>query len=219
MDFKQLLGFLKKLQDNNTKEWFDAHKKQYESLRQEWLSYVTHLIQATGSFDPDIIGLEAKNCIFRINRDVRFSKDKSPYKSNFAVSLSKGGKKTEFCGYYLHIQPGECFIGGGAYAPMPDKLAAIRQEVDYNLEEFTGIITAKEFKAQFTSLSGDKLSRPPKGYEADNPAIDLLKHKDFMAYKKISETQLMDKNFDKELLKSFKAMKPLNDFLNRAIEH
>lgn len=219
MEFKPLLDFLKKLQKNNNKEWFDAHKKEYDSLRKEWLAYVSQLIKSTAAFDPDIAPLEAKNCIFRINRDIRFSQDKSPYKNNFGMSLSKGGKKTEFCGYYLHIQPGECFVAGGAYSPMPDKLAAIRQEVDYNLDEFQKIVSAKDFKALFGALSGDKLSRPPKGYEQDNPAVEFLKHKSFLAYKKISEKELLDKSFEKELLKTFKAMKPLNDFLNRAINH
>jgi uncharacterized protein (TIGR02453 family) len=219
MEFKPLLDFLKKLQKNNDKEWFDAHKKEYDGLRKEWLAYVSQLIKSTASFDPDIAPLEAKNCIFRINRDVRFSLDKSPYKNNFGMSLSKGGKKTEFCGYYLHIQPGECFVAGGAYSPMPDKLAAIRQEVDYNLDEFQKIVSAKDFKAQFGVLSGDKLSRPPKGYDAENPAVEFLKHKSFLAYKKITEKDLQDKGFEKDLLKTFKTMKSLNDFLNRAINH
>jgi uncharacterized protein (TIGR02453 family) len=218
MNVKPLLEFLKKLEKNNHKEWFDAHKKEYDALRKEWISFIQTVITGAATFDPDIAHLEAKNCIFRINRDVRFSKDKSPYKTNFGASMSKGGKKSEMCGYYIHLQPGECFIAGGAYAPMPEKLAAIRQEIDYNHEEFKKIVSSKSFREHFGSLSGEQLSRPPKGYEADNPAIGFLKHKSFLAYKKISDKEAMSDAFEKEILKIFRAVKPLNDFLNTAID-
>ncbi|MES2780688.1 MAG: DUF2461 domain-containing protein [Bacteroidota bacterium] len=217
MDFKHLLDFLTRLNKNNNKEWFDANKKEYEALRKEWIAFVADSIQAFGAFDPKLLALEPKQCIFRINRDIRFSKDKSPYKNNFGMSLTVGGKKDEFCGYYLHIQPGACFIAGGAYQPMPDKLAAIRQEIDYNFDSFKKIVTAKEFKAQFGALSGDKLSRPPKGYDAENPAVDYLKHKGFIAQKKLDDKTIMDKNNMKELVKSAKTMKPMIDFLREAI--
>lgn len=217
MDFKHLLDFLTRLSKNNNKEWFDAHKKEYEALRKEWIDFVSEGIQAFGTFDSAMLDLDPKKCIFRINRDVRFSKNKDPYKNNFGMSLSSGGKASDFCGYYLHIQPGECFIAGGAYQPMPEKLAAIRQEIDYNLDAFQKILSAKEFKSQFGSLSGDKLSRPPKGYDADNPAVEYLKHKGFIAYRKVDDKALMDPNFMKEFVRSGKAMKPLIDFLNEAI--
>lgn len=216
MDFKQLLGFLKNLEKNNNKEWFDANKKQYESVRKEWIDFVGSVIKKAGAFDPAIQHLDPKKCIFRINRDIRFSKDKSPYKNNFGMALSSTGVKEEFVGYYLHIQPGKSFIAGGAYVPMPDKLAAIRQEIDYSFDEFKKIVSAKAFKDAFGNLSGEKLSRPPKGYEADNPAIEFLKHKSFIAEQPISDKQLMDSDFDAHLIKTLKAMKPLNDFLYRA---
>lgn len=217
MDFKHLLDFLSRLHQNNNKEWFDAHKKEYEALRKEWIAFVGDSIQAFGAFDQKLLSLEPKQCIFRINRDIRFSKDKSPYKNNFGMSLTVGGKKEEFCGYYLHVQPGGCFIAGGAYQPKPDKLAAIRQEIDYSFETFQKIVTAKSFTSQFGALSGDQLSRPPKGYDAENPAIEYLKHKGFIAQKKLDDKTLLDKNFMKELVKPAKAMKPLIDFLREAI--
>lgn len=217
MDFKSLLTFLKGLQKNNNKEWFDANKKTYEGIKKDWLAFVADAIEEVGRFDKDIAVLEAKNCIFRINRDVRFSNDKSPYKNNFGMSLSKGGKKAEFCGYYLHVQPGGCFLAGGAYVPMPDKLAAIRQEIDYNAEEFVGIVTDKKFKKFFGKLSGEALQRPPKGYEADNPMIQFIKQKSFLAEYKLTDEDLMDGRFAEKMIEVFKAMQPLNEFLNRAI--
>lgn len=219
MDFKHLLDFLSRLSKNNNKDWFDAHKKEYESLRKEWIDFVSESIQAFGAFDPAMLELDPKKCIFRINRDVRFSKNKDPYKNNFGMSLSSGGKASDFCGYYLHIQPGECFIAGGAYQPMPDKLAAIRQEIDYNFAAFHKIVLDRNFIAQFGSLSGDKLVRPPKGYDTDNPAVEYLKHKGFIAYRKVDDKTLLDKNFMKELITSGKTMKPLIDFLNQAISN
>ncbi len=217
MDFKALLTFLKGLEKNNNKEWFDANRKTYEGLRKEWIAFVEQMINEVGKFDKDVAILEPKQCIFRINRDIRFSNDKSPYKVNFGMSLSKLGKKDNFCGYYLHIQPGGSFAAGGTYMPMPDKLAAVRQEIDYNPEQFVKIVTDKTFKKWFDKLGGESLQRPPKGYEADNPMIQFIKHKSFLAEHKWSEKELQAVDFEKQLVQSFKAMAPLNEFLHGAM--
>lgn len=217
MEIQKLLQFLNNLQENNHKDWFDLHKKEYDKLRADWIELAANIIKQTANFDDDVKELDPKKCIFRINRDVRFSKNKDPYKNNFGISLSKGGKTTDFCGYYIHIQPGESFIAGGSYQPMPDKLAAIRQEIDYNFEEFKSILEHKEFVKHFGLLTGDKLQRPPKGYDAENPAIEFIKHKGFLAFLKIDDKNLTEKELLKHCLSAFKAMKPLNDFLNRAI--
>ncbi len=218
MDFKRLLDFLNRLSKDNTKEWFDANKKEYETLRKEWVVFVGDCIAAIGSFDKRFAGLDPKKCIFRINRDIRFSKDKSPYKNNFGMSLSLNGKKDEFCGYYLHIQPNNCFIAGGSYMPMPDTLAKIRQEIDYNLPAFEKIVLAKDFKSLFGEISGEKLVRPPKGYEAENPAFEYLKLKGFIAERKITQKELTDPAFMKTLTGTTKSIKPLIDFLAAAIQ-
>jgi uncharacterized protein (TIGR02453 family) len=216
MDFKHLLNFLSQLAKNNNKEWFDAHKKEYETLRKEWITFVGDAIQTVGSFDSGILSLEPKKCIFRINRDIRFSNDKSPYKNNFGMSLNPAGKGSDFCGYYLHIQPGNCFIAGGAYMPSPDRLAAIRQEIDYNFVGFQKIVSAKSFINNFGTLSGEKLVRPPKGYESDNPAIDYLKHKGFIAQRSITDKELCGPELMTLFSKTTLAIKPLVDFLNQA---
>jgi uncharacterized protein (TIGR02453 family) len=218
MNFKNLFAFLKELKKNNNKEWFDAHKKEYDALRKEWLDYVADMIKAVGKFDEDILSLEPKNCIFRINRDVRFSANKDPYKTNFSLVLQKGGKKSQSSGYYLHVEPGGCFVAGGAWQPMPDVLSAIRQEIDYNEKEFRKVVTDKSFVKHFGKLGGDVLQRPPKGYEADNPAIEFIKHKSFIAQSKITDKEALDPAFMKAVAERFKAMKPMHDFLNRAID-
>ena len=217
MEIQSLLQFLTNLQENNHKDWFDLNRKEYDQLRADWIQLAANIIKQTADFDDDVTELDPKKCIFRINRDVRFSKNKAPYKNNFGISLSKGGKNTDFCGYYIHLQPGESFIAGGSYQPMPDKLAAIRQEIDYNFDEFKSIIEHKEFVKHFGTLTGDKLQRPPKGYDAENPAIEYIKHKGFLAFLKIDDKNLTEKELSKHCLSAFKAMKPLNDFLNRAI--
>ncbi|MES2689485.1 MAG: DUF2461 domain-containing protein [Bacteroidota bacterium] len=218
MNFKELFTFLKNLEKNNNKEWFDAHKKEYDALRKQWLEFVGEAIKNMGKVDTDLLELEPKNCIFRINRDVRFSANKDPYKNNFSMILQKGGKKSESGGYYLHIQPGGCFIAGGAWQPMPDKLAAIRQEIDYHASDFVKIVTDKNFVKHFGKLGGEVLQRPPKGYEADNPMIQFIKHKSFIAECKMSDKEVMDPDFIKVMTEKFKAFKPLQDFLNRAID-
>lgn len=217
MDLKQIIVFLTQLQENNNKEWFDANRNTYEKAREEWIKFATESITAVGEFDKDIALLEPKKCIFRINRDVRFSKNKDPYKNNFGLSLNNGGKREDFCGYYLHLQPGASFIAGGAYAPMPDKLAAIRQEIDYNAKEFLEIVNDKNFKKHFGTLGGETLQRPPKGYEADNPMVDFLKHKSFIGQYTLTDKELFAPDFMKNMVEKFKALQPLIAFLNRAI--
>ncbi|MFN9518686.1 MAG: DUF2461 domain-containing protein, partial [Bacteroidota bacterium] len=177
MDFKSLLSFLSRLSKNNTKEWFDAHRTEYDALRKQWLVFAQDMIHKTAAMDAHIAQLEPKQCIFRINRDIRFSKNKQPYKTNFGLSLSKTARRDDFCGYYLHVEPGKSFAAVGSYMPEPHILAAIRQEIEYNADSFQKIVTARSFKNAFGKLDGEQLTRPPKGYDADNAAIEWLKYK------------------------------------------
>lgn len=216
MDLKKVIGFLRQLNKNNNKVWFDLHRKEYELLRKQWIELAQMLIDAVGKFDPSVTSVEPKDCIFKINRDVRFSKDKSPYKTNFGIAINKGGKKAPFCGYYLHIEPSNCFIAGGAYMPEAAMLAAIRQEIDYNTDAFKKIISDKTFKKLFGSLSGEKLARPPKGYDASNPAIEYLKYKSFLAEMKLDEKSIGSETMGKTIIQGFRAMQPLVAFLQEA---
>lgn len=213
------LKFLKQLAKNNRKEWFDEHRKTYEAAKAEFEAVVKSVIDKSLVFDKLLVGLEAKKCLFRINKDVRFSKDKSPYKLNMGASINPGGKKSMIAGYYLHIEPGKSFLAGGTWQPMPDVLAAIRQEIDYNGKDFRKILAAKDFKAYFGGLSDeDKLKTAPKGYEKTHPDIDLLQHKSFVVVHEITDAQVMDKNFPAYAAKVFKAMLPLNSFLRNCGE-
>jgi uncharacterized protein (TIGR02453 family) len=217
MNFRKLLSFLTNLSENNNKPWFDAHKTEYDELRKEWLAFIQTCIVEFGKIEPAIAHFEAKDCVFRINRDVRFSANKDPYKNNFAMILQQGGKKSPFGGYYLHIQPGNSFIAGGVWQPDSEQLSAIRQEIDYNAKDFVNVVTNKNFVKHFGKLSGEVLQRPPKGYEADNPMIQFIKHKSFLAEYALSDDEVQDPKFNVLLLEKFAAMKPMNDFLNGAI--
>lgn len=215
------LKFLKDLKKNNNKEWFEKNRKIYEAAKADYLNFVANIIKELQKKDASITGLDAKQCVFRINRDVRFSKDKSPYKSNMGASFNKGGKKVMNAGYYFHLEPGACFIAGGLWMPMPPKLKKIRQEIDYNFNEFKHIINNKKFKTTFKDLSRNKeyvLSRPPKDYEITNPAVEYLKLKSFIVSVKINDEDLLQKNFIKKVITVFETMCPLIYFLNKAIE-
>ena len=215
-----ILNFLRSLKKNNNKEWFDANRKTYEAAKKEVQDFTTALIKELSKSDPSIAHLTYKDCLFRINRDVRFSKDKSPYKTNFGIYICAGGKKSMMAGYYLHLEPGASFIGGGLYMPMPPQLAKIRQEIDYNFEEFKKIISAKSFVKHYGGLhdGDDKLSRVPKGYEVDNPAAEYLKHKSFIVMKALSDKEILDKTLMPESIKAFQALKPLIDFMNMGLD-
>ncbi|MBP6430166.1 MAG: DUF2461 domain-containing protein [Ferruginibacter sp.] len=214
------LTFLSQLNKNNNKPWFDANRKKYEAAKTDFLQLVEKTIQVIGTFDNSIITLEPKKCIFRINRDVRFSKDKSPYKNNMGASFNKGGKKIQNAGYYLHVEPGKSFIAGGIYMPMPPELNKIRQEIDYNFIDWKTIVENKPFKKIFTNgIEGiETLQRPPKGYDENNPAITYLKMKSYIASVELKNTELTDKKMLKTIETVCKQLKPMLDFLNTAIE-
>ena len=216
------LKFLKDLKKNNNKPWFDANRKRYEEAKADFANFIQQVIDLYGKKDKSIASLKAKDCMFRINRDVRFSKDKSPYKTNFGASINKGGRKAmNTAGYYFHLEPGQLFVGGGLYQPMPPELNKVRQEVDYCFDEFKKIISSKKFKTVYKDLDKSKeftLSRVPKGYEADNPAADYLKLKSFIAFRLLSDKDATSKPLLKITVDSFKTLSPLINFLNRATE-
>lgn len=216
------LNFLKQLSKNNNKPWFDAHRKEYEAAKNDYIGFIQKIINGVGKFDAPVGLLDAKKCIFRINRDVRFSKNKAPYKTNMGASFNKGGKKIMTGGYYFHLEPGnKSFIAGGIYMPEPAHLAKLRQEIDYNWAAFKKIITNKTFTSLFGDLSRDEdmvLSRPPKGYEANNPAIEYLKLKSFIVSTPVKDAELTGKDLEKKTLNAFKTMFPLIQFVNTAVE-
>jgi uncharacterized protein (TIGR02453 family) len=215
------LKFLKDLKKHNTREWFEKNRKAYEAAREDFAFLIDNVIKGLGKKDKGIATLAAKECMYRINRDVRFSKNKAPYKNNMAASLISGGKKSTNAGYYIHIQPGgESFVGGGRYMVEPDMLKKIRQEIDYSWDEFSKIIQNKKFKACYGELErgeGMSLSREPKGYEKDNPAIEYIKLKSWVATTPLTDADLTGKGLVKKITVALETLQPLIAFLNHAL--
>jgi uncharacterized protein (TIGR02453 family) len=218
---KSTLTYIKNLTVNNNKAWFDENRAPFEAAKLDFEKLVQDIITTFGKTDPDIGPLNAKDCIFRQYRDIRFSKDKTPYKHHMGASFDRGGKKSGFAGYYLHIEPGnKSMAGGGIWMPEGEQLKKIRQEIDYNWKEFEEIINNVEFKNTFGELEqGEyKLSREPKGYDKDNPAIEYLKLKSVVATQTLTDAELVSNNLLKKIVSSFAALVPLIKFINRSLE-
>jgi uncharacterized protein (TIGR02453 family) len=214
---KSTFDFLKSLKKNNNKEWFDRNKDKYLAAKEDIENLVATLIKAFSKFDKKLAGLQPKDCTFRIYRDVRFSKDKRPYKTNMGASINPGGKKMEEAGFYLHIEPGQCLLAGGRWMPSADHLKMIRQEIDYNGKNLKKILNGKDFKKYYGDLDTEyKLSRPPKGYDKDHPDIELLKLNSYIAWHDFKDAEVLSKKFIAEAAKGAKIMKPFLDFLNTA---
>ena len=216
------IKFLKDLKKNNNKPWFDKTLKVYEEAKADFARFIQAVIDQHGKKDVSIKNLVAKDCMFRINRDIRFSKDKTPYKTNFGASINKGGKKAfGSAGYYFHLEPGTSFAGGGLYGPTPEELKKTRQEIDYNFADFKKIIGAKKFKSVYGDLDKSaefQLSRVPKGYEPGNPAAEYLRLKSYIAMIKVSDADLASKKLVKKTVAVFEALQPLIEFINHSME-
>jgi uncharacterized protein (TIGR02453 family) len=213
---KATLDFLNDLKINNYREWFQANQTAYKDAKNNVESFVQELLNEIVTFDPILKGLEVKNCLFRINRDVRFSHDKSPYKTNFGAFIVRGGKKNgdKFAGYYFHIEPGSSMIAGGAYVPPSPWLTAIREKINDETDDFLSIINDKNFVKYFGALEGEKLKSAPKGYPSDHPHIELLKMKSFLAMKEVTDEKVLSPGYFRFVVEGFRIMKPLNDFLS-----
>jgi uncharacterized protein (TIGR02453 family) len=210
------IKFLEQIAKNNNKPWFDKHKEDYAAVKEDFEALVTEVLAGLAESDDIYKEQQAKDCIMRIYRDVRFSKDKTPYKVNLGAGFSKGGRKFPSAGYYLHIEPGgKTFAGGGMWQPEAPKLKAVRQEIDYGYKDFSAIVNDKKFKKTFGEVDGEKLIKLPKGYAEDNPAIEYLKLKSFTVGHNFQDDDLTKKGLAKKIVDTYKTMKPFIDFLNR----
>lgn len=216
---KKTFQFLQDLKNNNNRDWFNSNKHRFESAKDEFEKFIGGLILQISKFDPGIGELEPKRCIFRIYRDTRFSKDKTPYKINLGAHLAAHAEKPhDRAGYYIHLEPANTFLAGGAYLPPSPWLKAIRQSIDRNGKEFQKILNSANFKKYFGEMEGDKLKTKPKDYPEDHPFIELLKYKSFLAVHKLSDKEAMDTDFLKHSVQVFKALKPFDDFLNNSLD-
>ncbi|NOT75583.1 MAG: DUF2461 domain-containing protein [Cyclobacteriaceae bacterium] len=218
MDFAHIFKFLQSLAKNNDRVWFEKNKPTYLQAKDNFEMFVGKFLDELIRFNPEFATLNPKKLPFRIYRDVRFSKDKSPYKTNMGAGFSPNGKLVQEPGYYLHIQPGGSFFAGGIYMPDASNLAKIRQEIDYNGDKLDKILKDKKLKKWYKGMDDiDKLKTMPKGYAKDHPRIELLKNKSFIVSHYFTDSQVKDKKFIKQLAEAAKALKPMNEFLKEAI--
>ena len=217
MTLEYTFDFLKALAKNNTREWVQENKKNYTKAKDEFAAFIEQIIQEIAAFDDSVQGLQPKECIFRLNRDVRFSKDKSPYKLHFGAAIMEGGRKSPNPTYYLHIEPGKSFLAGGIYMPEAESLKKIRQEIDYNPSELKDIVSANSFVNTFGKMTGEQLKTAPKGYPKDHPNIELLRFKSFLASRELKDAQVLDPGFSSKVIEDFKVLYPFNRYFAVAI--
>jgi uncharacterized protein (TIGR02453 family) len=217
----QTLFFLDDLKVNNNRDWFLANKKRYDVYKKEYHQLIADLLQVMKPKDAALEMLEVKNCTFRINRDIRFSKDKSPYKTHMGIWLRSGSVHSEAPGYYVHIEKDASFVGGGLYCPLPEQIQKMRKEINFFYDDLQTLLNEKSFKANYGALNREgntTLKNPPRGYEKDHPAIEYLKLKSYTATQKISNSELTESDFVAKISQKLLALKPLNDFINRALK-
>ncbi|NTV25259.1 MAG: DUF2461 domain-containing protein [Chlorobiaceae bacterium] len=215
------LDFLRSLKENNNREWFQAHKPLYESAYGDYFDTVARMVASIASFDAEIAAIlpDPKSCIMRIYRDTRFSKDKTPYKTGFFAYVSAGGRKGPLAGYYLHLEPGASFAGGGLYMPEAKILEKTRIAIDTGFPEWVSIVTEPDFSDNFPAgvLPSGSTKRPPKGYDSTNPALEFLRYKGYYTQKFFSDGEVTAPEFPETLAETCRAVMPMVRFLNRAI--
>ncbi|MFN6946529.1 MAG: DUF2461 domain-containing protein [Cytophagaceae bacterium] len=213
---ERLFEFLHGLKENNHKDWFHANKSTYDELRKNFEETVGELITMISATDPHIGITDPRDCMFRINRDIRFSKNKTPYKTHMSAFISYEGRKSSGPGYYFHLEPGNSMFGAGVYLPEAAKLEKIRYEIDYNGAAFEEILNNPAFKKRFGELEEVKLKRPPKGFSEDHPFIHLLKYKSFFSFRKYSDDEVMKNKFMSSIKDDIKLLYPYNQFFYKS---
>lgn len=212
-----VLEYLSDLAANNNREWFHANKQQYDHARKAYLAEVQKVIDLLQFDDPRLSGLEAKDAMFRIFRDIRFSNDKTPYKTHFGAYMARGGRKSREAGYYLHVGHDEMFLAAGVHSPEKEDLHAIRQEILYRPEVFKKILNER-LKKGYTTYEKDKLVKGPVGFPKDSPHIEYLRYKHFLLSYPLSTGELAAENATTQVAGRFRELVPFTNFLNTALE-
>ncbi len=209
---KSTLNFLNRLSKNNNREWFNEHKEKYLAAHENIIAFAASLLTEMQKHDK-IETLSGKDSLMRIYRDTRFSKDKTPYKKYFAGRFKRATKKLRG-GYYFQIGPGKSLAAGGFFAPSPQDLLRTRKDIDLNFADWKKMLAHKSLLKTFKEMKGEKIATAPKGFSKDNPAIDLLNHKQFYFERKFSDEEVLDVNFLKELNQTFKNLRPYFDYMS-----
>lgn len=212
--------FLKELEHNNNREWFTGRRSQYIEIRESFIGFLEGIYARLIALDPELAGIDLRKSLFRINRDIRFSEDKSPYKTTIAAAIIAGGRRnfSEYAGYYLHLENGNSLAAGGAYMPPSPWITAIRAKIDNEPDRFRSIINDRNFTGKFGTIEGERLKGAPRGYSSDNKNIELLRYKSYLAVRNFSESEVLSDEFEMLFLETARALKPLNDFVNESLK-
>jgi len=214
---EKVIQFLQELSENNNREWFNKNKQAYNESKEKILFLTEVLINEISKFDPSVRGVAPKDCMFRIFRDVRFSKDKRPYKTNFGSFISKGGRKSMNPGYYFHVEPNSSFVGGGVYMPPAEPLRAIRNYMAEHADDFLEITSRPEFKKYYPEMYDHQLKTAPKGFPKDHEFISLLRYKSYVFSKPIDNDMLISDEFVEHIVNAFEQLHKVNLFLSEAL--
>ncbi len=216
-DLRPVLDFAAALKLNNNRPWFMEHRDEYESARLNFEIFVSALIGELSKSDP-LGGITPKDCIFRLNRDLRFTKDKTPYKPYMSAYIAPGGRKSRLLGYYVHLEPGNVMLAGGMYEPEPQQLNAFREAISRNSRPFREILADTTFREYFGGVGGERLKTIPRGFTADHPDADLLRLKTITVTRRLAESDVVSPPFFETTINTFRAMKPFLDYLQNFIQ-
>lgn len=216
---KKVFEFLRRLEKNNNREWFAEHKGEYQDVKQIIDLKAQEFIDLVASIDPRASVFTPKDVTYRIYRDTRFSHNKDPYKSHVGIFVCPPfGKKSLFSGYYLHLEPGNSFIGGGNYGLPSSLLRALRKDIYDNIEEYLSIVESDEFKQYFSYVGEEKLKTAPSGFDKNWEYIEYLRPKDFSVWHRLTDREITSANGIQSLLPIITQAKRLNDFINFTLE-
>lgn len=218
MNISVIFHFLEELSVNNNREWFQQNKHKYEEARSEFEKLIASIISTISLFDEDIRSVEVKDTTYRIHRDIRFSADKTPYKTHLGAYINAKGKKSQHCGYYVHIEPGNCLLAGGSICPPPKLLKEIRRAIYENIDEYRLIVEDVEFKKYFPVIGDQFLKTAPKGFPADFEYIDYLKCKEYTCSYHVSDEFFSSPEVLTKVEDVFRQMKRFADFMNYTID-
>ncbi len=211
------LSFLRQLKKNNNKVWFNQHWTEFEEIRGSVLRFTEYLLIQLTAYHPPLKYVEPSQCMFRIHRDIRFTADKSPYKTHIGIAIGPEGRKTKGPVFYVHLEAGNSFVGGGCWMPDPKQLTKIRQEIDYRYHDFMTIINSKSFRKTFGNLDQSmRLRRAPKDYDINHPAIEFLKLKSFTCSASVSDRLVTSTAFLPTVVRLYRRIQPLLRFLDEA---
>lgn len=213
-----LIDFLTELRKNNNREWFQAHKGEYDALRKQFVADVEQLIARVATFDDELRNLRVEDCIYRIYRDIRFSPDKTPYKTYFSAYMARGGKKSPRAGYYLHIEPGNVAVSGGIWCPETRLIKALRQAIYDNLDEWQSIVEAPQFKSVYPTFVGERLKTVPREFPKEGDHVEWVKRKDYTVWGNQPDAFISKPDWVEQAAEKLRLLKPMNDFLNYTVD-